>query len=637
MSTRLSALEVHFLSGATTPTWGGAARRAFTATETVYVSYWVKYSSNWVGSGHPYHPHEFMLLTNEDGAYTGPSFTHLTAYVEENYQNGGVPRMSLQDGSNIDQSRIGVDLSAITESRGAAGCNGNTDGYPTGCYQSGGAYVNEKVWMAAQPAFLPNPGPGYKGDWHLVESYFQLNSIQNSKGLSNGIVRYWFDGLLVIDHTNVLLRTGAHASMKFNQLLIGPYIGDGSPVDQTMWIDNLTVATGRIGTTTASSVASVAVAPAAVTQGVGATQQFSATLKDASGALLTGETVTWASSNPTVATVNGSGLEAGITPGSATITATSGGISGSALVTVTAVSPGAVANLAVGAKTDTSVTLAFTEVNDGAGKPASYDARYAAGTISWGSASEVSRGSCATPVAGTAVGAPRTCTVLGLKAGTSYQFQVVAFRGTLNVNAVFGALSNVASGTTGAGSIVSVATVAVGPSSVSQTAGTTQQFTATLKDASGNVLTGRSVTWASSNTVVATVGGTGLETSLLAGTTTITATSGGQSGTATVTVAALPPPSGGSWPHEPGGLSLLTDYGFSTAIPLTAADVGIPDGGGWSSIYNGNGYGSIVNDPTAPQSPGSVLQLKYPVGFTGGMGPATLYYNLPNVNQLYVG
>jgi hypothetical protein len=38
--------------------------------------------------------------------------------------------------------------------------------------------------------------------------------------------------------------------------------------------------------------------------------------------------------------------------------------------------------------------------------------------------------------------------VLGLTPATGYQFQLVAFRGTLNVNAVFGALSNGASGTT---------------------------------------------------------------------------------------------------------------------------------------------------------------------------------------------
>src|SRR5207244_3702165 len=147
---------------------------------------------------------------------------------------------------NIDQAHILQDLTAFTENRAAGGCNGNADGYPTDCYLlGGGLYNNGKVWKAAQPSFLPSPGTGYKGNWHFVEAYFQLNSIANGAGVPDGIVRYWFDGQLVIEHANVLLRTGTHPSMKFNQLLIAPYIGVGSPVDQTMWVDNLTVATGR--------------------------------------------------------------------------------------------------------------------------------------------------------------------------------------------------------------------------------------------------------------------------------------------------------------------------------------------------------------------------------------------------------
>jgi hypothetical protein len=98
--------------------------------------------------------------------------------------------------------------------------------------------------------------------------------------------------------------------------------------------------------------------------------------------------------------------------------------------------------------TTNSVTLSFTEVSDGAGQAASYLARFAVAPISWGSAIDVSQGTCKVPMAGTAIGAKRSCTVLGLAAATAYQLQLVAFRGTLNVNAVFGALSNVASGTT---------------------------------------------------------------------------------------------------------------------------------------------------------------------------------------------
>jgi hypothetical protein len=206
--------------------------------------------------------------------------------------------------------------------------------------------------------------------------------------------------------------------------------------------------------------------------------------------------------------------------------------------------PGSVTDLAVAGKTDTSITLSFTEVSDGTGAPASYDIRYAAGTLSWGSAALVSRGSCATPVAGTAIGGKPTCTVLGLAASTGYEFQLVPFRGALNGNAVFGSLSNVASGGTTASGLAPVVSVTVSPVAVSQPVGATQQLTATLKDASGNLLAGRAVTWTSSSAVV-TVGATGLETGVTGGSATITAMSEGISGTSAVTVTTAQPGSVG--------------------------------------------------------------------------------------------
>src|SRR5690242_18562468 len=333
---------------------------------------------------------------------------------------------------------------------------------------------------------------------------------------------------------------------------------------------------GRTGTTVLSvsnvPVATVTVSPASASVLAGQTVQLAATTRDASGNVLTGRSIVWTSSNGPVATVSGSGLVTGVTAGSATITATSEGQSGSAAMTVTSPpppSPATVTDLGISAVTDSSVTLSFTEVTDGTGSPASYDVRYAVGTISWGSATEVSRGTCATPVAGTAIGAKRICTVLGLAASTTYGIQLVAFRGTLGANAVFGALSNATSGTTAAGAPAPVATVAVSPASASVGVGGTQQFTATLKDASGNVLTGRTVTWTSSAVSVATITGNGLVSALLAGTSTITATSEGKSGTASLTVTALPPPPPAGWPNEPSGLSVWSDYGFGTAIPVT--------------------------------------------------------------------
>ena len=72
-----------------------------------------------------------------------------------------------------------------------------------------------------------------------------MNSISGGIGIQDGILKYWYDNQLLIDYSNVVMRTANFPDMKFNQFLIAPYIGDGSPIDQTMWVDELTVASSR--------------------------------------------------------------------------------------------------------------------------------------------------------------------------------------------------------------------------------------------------------------------------------------------------------------------------------------------------------------------------------------------------------
>ncbi len=170
-------------------------------------------------------------------------------------------------------------------------------------------------------------------------------------------------------------------------------------------------------------VKTVTVSPPTATVALGQTVQLTATLRDASGNVLTGRTVTWSSSNLAVATVSASGLvTAGAVASQATITATSEGQSGTATVTVVSNAP--------------------------------------------------------------------------------------------------------------------VASVTVTPATASVAVGQTVQLTATLRDANGNVLSGRTVLWTSDNAVVATVDGTGLVSGVSAGPAVITATSEGKSGSASVTVTA---------------------------------------------------------------------------------------------------
>jgi hypothetical protein len=84
-----------------------------------------------------------------------------------------------------------------------------------------------------------------------------------------------------------------------------------------------------------------------------------------------------------------------------------------------------------------------------------------------------------------------------------------------------------------------VASVEVSPDSASVAVGGSVQLTATPKDAEGQPLSGRTVTWATNAPQVATISGTGLVTGVAPGTATISATSEGIRGTSSVTVTAL--------------------------------------------------------------------------------------------------
>ena len=183
---------------------------------------------------------------------------------------------------------------------------------------------------------------------------------------------------------------------------------------------------GRVGTVTvtvsAPVVGTVTVTPATASLSVAFTTTLTATVRDANGAVIPGAQVTWSSDKPLTAAVTQTGVVTGLLPGTATITATSGGKSATATITV---------------------------------------------------------------------------------------------------------------------SLAPVATVTVTPSTLNlrdRDGQRTGQLTATLRDALGNILTGRTVSWSSSNTSVATVNQSGTVTAQDRGNATVTATSEGKSGTASIVV-----------------------------------------------------------------------------------------------------
>ena len=238
------ALQWHWTAGSVAPQ--GASRIDFTASNGVYLSYWVKMSTNWVGSGKAYHPHMFHFLTDADDHYTGLAETHLNTYDELIYktgQGGMVYRMAMQDALNIDAAKLGVNLTGVSENRAVCGGNGNSDaGFVYDYFSDGsGWYQNSKSLDTPSQVITD----ATKNSWHHIESYWQMNTISNGIGQPDGVMQLWIDGVPQLDRHDVYFRTGAAPTKKFRTLVMAPYIGDGSPADQYMWIDDLVVATAR--------------------------------------------------------------------------------------------------------------------------------------------------------------------------------------------------------------------------------------------------------------------------------------------------------------------------------------------------------------------------------------------------------
>src|SRR5436189_111560 len=259
-----------------------------------------------------------------------------------------------------------------------------------------------------------------------------------------------------------------------------------------------------------SPVATVTVAPTSANLQTGQTVQLTATARDASGNVLSGRVMTWSSSSSSVASVNGSGLVTGAGAGSATITATSEGQSGTSGVTVTFVPVASVtvnpasASVQVGQTVQLSATPRDANGNALPGR-----------TVTW--------------------------------ASTNTTVATVNGQGLVTAKVVGSAtITATSEGQSGSAAITvtaaPVATVTVSPAAAAVQPGQTVQLTATTKDANGNILTGRTVTWASNSNPAATVSSGGLVTGVATGTALITATSEGKTGSAVVAVGTPPPP-----------------------------------------------------------------------------------------------
>ncbi len=171
------------------------------------------------------------------------------------------------------------------------------------------------------------------GVWHHLALVFDKNQTGGNQ------VKYYLDGVLQPVNWNIFAYTNTNyfgnnpiflfsrgGTMEFN----------AGKIDDFRIYNTALTAAQILQIYNGASLVSIAVTPANPTIAVGAHQQFTATgtYSDGSHQDLT-TSATWTSTNPSVATVNSTGLATGVGTGSTTIQAASGAIYGSTGLTVT--------------------------------------------------------------------------------------------------------------------------------------------------------------------------------------------------------------------------------------------------------------------------------------------------------------
>ncbi|MBK8646800.1 MAG: Ig domain-containing protein [Gemmatimonadetes bacterium] len=284
------------------------------------------------------------------------------------------------------------------------------------------------------------------------------------------------------------------------------------------------------------TVSAVEVTPSAAAWRPGRRYNLTAVAKDGSGASVS-RTFTWQSSDASKATVNSSGLVTGVAEvGAVSISATTDGKTGVATLQI---KPPGVSSV--------SVALGASQLTPGQTTQATATLRDVTGVTLAGRA-------IAWSVTNAAVASVSTSGVVtAIAAG---QIQITATSEGKSASATLTVTP------------LPVSTVTLEPATAYLYVGESGGYTVTLKDAAGNALTNRTVTWTSSAPTVATVSATGIASGVAPGTTTITATSEGQSATAALIG---PRTAGGGRVDHAGAIARLAFSGRRRVLHRDAA------------------------------------------------------------------
>ena len=276
----------------------------------------------------------------------------------------------------------------------------------------------------------------------------------------------------------------------------------------------VTATSGEVAATAAVTVIAaepefgmVVLSPPEVTLETGDTLQFEAVAFNSYGETVPAAALTWASSDPAAGTIDDDGVFTALAAGTTTVTAASGDIAGTAVVTVSSDEP-VLSRIAI---TPPAITLnAGDEETFVATAYDQHGTAMPADAVAWASSD---------PAAGTIDDGGL---FIALDAGTT-------------------TITATADGITGAADVTVVRPapgVVVSPPAITLDEGETWLFTATLVDPEDDALFSGVVAWSSHDETVGTIDEDGFFTALSEGAVTITATidGSGEIGTAVVTV-----------------------------------------------------------------------------------------------------
>ncbi len=314
--------------------------------------------------------------------------------------------------------------------------------------------------------------------------------------------------------------------------------------------------TSTVSVTVVQTLTTIAVSPASAALNENQTQQFTATGYDQFGQTLVSQpSFTWAKASG-IGAVDASGLyTAPAASGSANVTATSGGISGAALITINNQVPTVATAASATPSPVTGITTALSVLGADDGGESNL-------TYTWATTT----GPAAVSYSSNGDNAAKSSTATFTQAG-SYSFQVtITDAGGITMTSTV----NVTVDRT-------LTMIAVSPASATLDENQTQQFTATGYDQFGQALTSQpSFTWAKASGIGA-IDASGLYTApAFAGSASITATSGVTTATASITIVHtnIAPVSNLPGPQHAGAGVLIFSQAKGNAIVVQDADAG---------------------------------------------------------------